>query len=281
MATLKEYFENEFNMYMTTKREDTLRLDSESVTVTIRIHFDHTTCTVFFSYYVPPCSVKLKSEVCHKILNDFDWGMSVKSFTFSDSFKGEGSNITSEKYKFNKRIFIYGDSFNEEADWPHLIDFANKNDILLTLRGKQWMEETIKWEKPLAFICHDSRDKESIASILAIELLGLSCPVWYDEFSLRVGDRLRQTIEKGIRECNKCILIITPNFINNDGWTKVEFNSIFTREIIERDKVILPVWHGVNEKEIYQYCPSLADRFAVKWELGKKVVAQTLYKEIV
>jgi hypothetical protein len=37
--------------------------------------------------------------------------------------------------------------------------------------------------------------------------------VWYDEFSLKVGDSLRESIEKGIKECKKCILILTQNYL--------------------------------------------------------------------
>jgi hypothetical protein len=106
------------------------------------------------------------------------------------------------------------------------------------------------------------------------------CPVWFDEFSLRVGDSLRESIEKGIKECRKCILILSPHFFANAGWTKVEFNSIFTREIIEQERFILPVWHNVTKQQVYEYCPSLADKFAVSSEVGIEEVARRLYKAI-
>ena len=83
------------------------------------------------------------------------------------------------------------------------------------------------------------------------------CPVWFDEFSLKVGDRLRESIEKGIRECKKCILVLTPNFLSNPGWTKVEFNSIFTREIVEKQDLVLPVWRDVSRDQVFEYSPTL------------------------
>ena len=91
--------------------------------------------------------------------------------------------------------------------------------------------------------------------------------------SLKVGDNLRRNVEKGLKECKRCVLIITKNFLTNDGWTKREFDSIFTRELIERNSVILPVWHEVSPQDVYQYSPSLADRLAVKWELGVEEVS--------
>lgn len=74
-------------------------------------------------------------------------------------------------------------------------------------------------EKPLAFVSHDLRDKD-VAGSIAIGLSKLMCPVWYDEFSLKVGDRLRENIEKGLKECKKCIIVMSSNFCSNTGWTK-------------------------------------------------------------
>jgi hypothetical protein len=107
------------------------------------------------------------------------------------------------------------------------------------------------------------------------------CPVWYDEFSLKVGDRLRESIELGLKECKKCVLVISQNFLSNTGWTKVEFNSIFTREIIQRDDFLLPVWHGVTKEEVFNYSPSLADRVGVNWNLGEAEVLRRLFRSII
>ena len=90
---------------------------------------------------------------------------------------------------------------------------------------------------------------------------------------LRVGASLRESIEGGIRECRKCILAITPEFLTNEGWTKREFDSVFTREILEREKVVLPVWHRVSVRDVYGYSPSLADRVGIEWSLGVEEVA--------
>jgi TIR domain len=95
-------------------------------------------------------------------------------------------------------------------------------------------------EKPLAFISHDSKDKREVAGPIAVGLQKLMCPVWYDEFSLNVGDHLRESIERGLKEAKKFVLILSPNFFSNNSWTKTEVNSIFTREILEQKSVVLP-----------------------------------------
>jgi hypothetical protein len=142
------------------------------------------------------------------------------------------------------------------------------------------MNERNKWEKPRAFICHDSRDKDSIAEPIAVQLQRLMCPVWYDQFSLRVGDSLRESIERGLKESSKCILVLTRNFLGNEGWTKREYDSIFTRELVEKQKVILPVWDGILPEDVYRYSPILADRVAVQWSLGAEEVARRLLNAI-
>jgi hypothetical protein len=41
-------------------------------------------------------------------------------------------------------------------------------------------------------------------------------------------------------------VVLSPNFLSNEGWGKAEFDSVFTREILNKENVILPVWLGVN-----------------------------------
>ena len=94
------------------------------------------------------------------------------------------------------------------------------------------------------------------------------CPVWFDEFSLRVGAKLRESIERGLKEATKCVLILTPHFLANIGWTNAEFNAVFTRELVKSSNVVLPVWCDVTRDQVYEYSPALADRMAVQWSLG-------------
>lgn len=128
-------------------------------------------------------------------------------------------------------------------------------------------------ETPLAFISHDSRDKQEIARPLAQELTRILGRVWFDEYSLKIGASLRESIERGLKECKRCVLLLTPNFLSNTGWGKTEFNSIFTRELIERKNIVIPIWAGVSQKQVYEYSPSLADKIAANWDEGCGVVA--------
>ena len=81
---------------------------------------------------------------------------------------------------------------------------SKERGLHLTLRSTEYIETKMAIEKPLAFISHDSRDKENIARVLSNGLSSRLCTVWYDEYSLKIGDSLRESIEKGLKECKKC-----------------------------------------------------------------------------
>jgi hypothetical protein len=155
---------------------------------------------------------------------------------------------------------------------------AAQKDLALVLRDRGYAKQRDIRNQPLAFISHDSRDKNDIARPLAINLSQNLCPVWYDEFSLQVGDSLREKIEKGLKECRKCILILTPNFLANQGWGKKEFDSIFTRELIEQQNLVLPIWAGVTQKDVFNYSLALADRLGIDWSLGVDEITKRLLK---
>ena len=116
---------------------------------------------------------------------------------------------------------------------------------------------------------------------MAINLQRQLCPVWYDEFSINIGDNIRDSIEKGLKECKKCILVLSPNFISNKGWTKIEFDSILQGRYWKSKSLYCPVWYKVTEDDVYNYSPSLLNIKGAVWEtLGEEKVCIQLYKAI-
>jgi hypothetical protein len=94
-------------------------------------------------------------------------------------------------------------------------------------------------------------------------------------------NKVKANLSDGLlKESSKCILVLTANFLDNNSWTKREYDSIFTREPVEKQKVILPVWNEISPEDAYQYSPILADRVAVPWSLGVEEVARRLLNAI-
>ena len=62
------------------------------------------------------------------------------------------------------------------------------------------------------FISHASKDKQEIAKPLAEALKKLNLNVWYDEFSLNIGDNIPQKIDDGLKNSKIGIVILSPTF---------------------------------------------------------------------
>lgn len=112
-----------------------------------------------------------------------------------------------------------------------------------------------------AFISHAFEDKETIARPLVTKLSNYGLKIWFDEFSLDVGDSLLESIDKGLTDSRFGIVILSKSFLSK-GWTKYELKGLLTREI-GKSKVVLPVWHNISRDEIIEISPTLADKFAL------------------
>lgn len=110
------------------------------------------------------------------------------------------------------------------------------------------------------FISHASEDKDDIVRSLATALINQGLRVWYDEFSLKIGDSLRQKIDKGLASSLVGLVVLSPSFISK-GWANYELDGIVTRTT-SGEQILLPIWHNITKQEVIDYSPSLADKVA-------------------
>lgn len=176
-----------------------------------------------------------------------------------------GHFISAEDLLFTSKYFIYSEHQLNEKDVLKLIEEGKKLKLSIEFRSSDYVKNRMKNEKPVAFISYDYRDRELTRKI-ANELRGMRCSVWYDEFSIKPGDSLRESIEKGIKECKKCILILSQYYLANNSRAKNEFTSIFTKQIIEAKNVVIPIWLDVKIEDVYAYSPSLLNIAGLKWK---------------
>lgn len=204
-----------------------------------------------------------------------------KNIKIEAELYGETDLINVDNLQFSGRLNIYSETNLDKKDILVIKNILKPKNIHILFKANDFLEMRKKYGVPLAFISHDSRDKEEVARKIATGLENMLCPVWYDEYSLKVGDNLRDSIEKGLKECKKCILILSPNFIENKGWTKTEFDSVFTRQILEKENLILPVWYNVSKEAVYDYSPSLLNIVGLNWDqLGENEVIRELFLSI-
>jgi hypothetical protein len=132
-----------------------------------------------------------------------------------------------------------------------------------------------KWD---AFICHASEDKADVARPLAEMLQREGLKIWYDEFTLKIGDRLIRSIDNGLVNSRYGIVIISPSFFSKE-WPLMELEGLVAREI-QGSKIILPVRHDMSNEKLVEYSPVLAGIVAANTKHGLDKVVRDLIEVI-
>lgn len=303
MATLKEYYEIDFNHALKASGVIPKR-DKVGFEIPGHLIYDFISYSSFLSFYFEQDDLNL--EFFKNFLNLYkseyhaQWvfngtivlpnshlvnGIRIavqnsNGLNISVAFPGD-QPIDTKELKWTGQMYLYSESDLTMAEVEALSVLAKSFGYHIQFRSKEYQEKRSMAQRPLAFISHDSRDKDSVARAIASKLTSMGCPVWYDEYSLKVGDGLRESIEKGIKECKHCVLVLSKNFISNGGWTKAEFESVFIKQIHEKSNIVLPVWVDVESADVYDYCPSLLNIFGLAWKAGEEEVCRKLFTKIV
>jgi hypothetical protein len=130
------------------------------------------------------------------------------------------------------------------------------------------------------FISHASEDKEDIAIPLAEKLKSTGMKIWYDEFSLHIGDSLTESIDRGIRYSQFGVVILSHNFFTKN-WTREELNALNNKAQLQGRKVILPIWHKISKEQVYQYSTHLAGKCGIPTSKGIDYISNEILQEVV
>lgn len=113
------------------------------------------------------------------------------------------------------------------------------------------------------FISHASEDKDDLVRPLAEALRERGVTVWYDEFSLRIGDSLRRKIDRGLATCRFGVVVLSEAFFAKD-WPQYELDGLVARQMSGAGQLILPLWHNLSKDQILDKSPSLVDLVALR-----------------
>lgn len=116
------------------------------------------------------------------------------------------------------------------------------------------------------FISHASEDKDEFVRPLAETLKNMGIKVWYDEFTLKIGDSLRKSIDLGLVKSRFGIVILSASFCSKN-WTQYELDSMVAKEM-NGHKMILPIWHKITKDEVINFSPALADKVALNTSIN-------------
>jgi TIR domain len=232
MATIREYFDTDFGNAVRVSVKLPIQ---NNVQIDAAVLYDFAPLSCFVTCFVAGHSNSL--DLYREILASIEFGRtqlmfdhtirlpSAKTFhgclrienplQVKAKFYGENDWISMSDFSSSTRIIIYSETQLADEELRQLKEFSLERNLKVLFWSDLHARQRSAREKPLAFISHDSRDKD-VAKSIAIGLSKLMCPVWYDEFSLKVGDRLRENIERGLKEYKKCIIVLSPNF-SGDG----------------------------------------------------------------
>ncbi|HEX3688167.1 MAG TPA: toll/interleukin-1 receptor domain-containing protein [Solirubrobacteraceae bacterium] len=129
------------------------------------------------------------------------------------------------------------------------------------------------------FISHAREDKADVAGPIAEALTTAGWAVWLDQYELTVGDRLTRSINAGLAASRFGVVVLSRAFFAK-RWPQEELEGLAAKEAATGSKVILPVWHGIDEQYLADVAPMLAGRVGVSTTKGIPHVAQELIRAL-
>ena len=112
------------------------------------------------------------------------------------------------------------------------------------------------------FISHASEDKDSLVRPLAKALEDRGARVWYDEFTLNIGDSIHEAVSRGLRASRAGIVVLSHDFFAK-RWPRHELDGLMALANRRPGNSILPIWHGVTALQVSGFSPGLAGIFAL------------------
>jgi TIR domain len=117
-------------------------------------------------------------------------------------------------------------------------------------------------DKPYHLFISYATEDESYASELARALKFLGLNVWFAPLSLKIGDKLLDSINAGLLASEYGLLLLSPSYMAKQ-WTSYEID-VLHRQHIEESKKLFPLWHGVEKEELDRWNPGLSGIVALK-----------------
>lgn len=187
------------------------------------------------------------------------------------------SEESSDDLPVSNRMFFFTDEL--QASREEFREAARATKAVVAIIDDEEWKRRLDMRKPDAFIAHDSRDKSDLARPLAIALAKLGLIVWYDEFSLKPGDRLSESIDKGLTECRHAVLLVSKNLLENTTWASTEMSALLTRAVTQANSLI-PVWAGVDAWAVASRSARLADIVALTHAGDVEALASRVYAAV-
>lgn len=129
------------------------------------------------TYYVPESSPFTGRIITELLVNIDKRKKQLPAFEAIGMFLGDKTDGNHHVVE-SKRLYVYTESGLSSRELKELDDLSKTLQIFVTVRGRGYADRKRSIEKPIAFISHDSRDKDLIARPVADGLRSRYCTVW-------------------------------------------------------------------------------------------------------
>jgi hypothetical protein len=175
MASLREYFDRDFAATLGSGTEWTLAPRDadwpgpgpvpDSVTVSARVQTNEAAFARFVTYFVPREVATELWALSWLVANPLRLVEEVhaNALTTMSHPVFDPDGVATKDIPFSGRVFLYVDADVPPHVRADLIRTAKSLGLALQIRDEAYRKFKSDREHPLAFICHDSRDKEALA----------------------------------------------------------------------------------------------------------------------
>lgn len=265
MATVRDYFETDFKREVVADNifDFEWKADHRMISVPVQLHYDFDANAVFVCFYLPEIPAP---EFVRDICGHVDRVLAIGQGRDIRAGRHGELQARDEDLVFTGRVFVYAEGDLSDAQVDKIADSLRARNLFFRFRGRRYARERSAFEKPLAFISYDFSDRDAVAAPLARALAAIRCRAWFDEYMMRAGDPIERTILQGLEQCERCIVVLSPRYLENQRWARREFDAIALRETRENRALIIPILYGVNEQQVAVFSPAVAQRRSLKWD---------------
>ena len=108
------------------------------------------------------------------------------------------------------------------------------------------------------FLSHASSDKLPFVNELKESFENLGIDVFYDKDVIIWGDNWKETILKGLENCDYGVVVISERFFGRE-WTEQELKQLFSRQKESGHKIVLPILYNTTSEELHKNYPELSE----------------------
>lgn len=125
-------------------------------------------------------------------------------------------------------------------------------------------QENKLMKKRDVFISHASEDKPTLVKELADKLIAEGITVWYDEYSIQLGDDIAEKIDEGLAHSQFGVVVLSPRYFGKKKtWTKREYSALMAAEDVDKSKRIIPIWLEFTKEDLFEKSPMIANHAAL------------------